>query len=159
MVHRQLPLDFNVVQTYLAEDFVVSGSNKMAYDTLLNWPDWHTNGLLIYGDKKVGKTHLAYIFRYHAKAVFIDQENLQDLNHFSRFIQKGTAFIIDNAHTWVPRYQTQLFHLCNMVKEKGAFLLWTATCPVQAWDLQLKDRFMRVLLRVVYSVFGSVKID
>ncbi len=145
MAPRQLPLDFNAVQTYFVEDFVVSESNKIAHDTILNWPNWPSNGFLVYGDKKVGKTHLAHIFRHRAKAVFVDQENLQQLDQFSRFIQKDSAFIIDDAHTFVPRYQTQLFHLCNMIKEKEGYVLWTADRPAQAWDVQLKDLTSRLL--------------
>lgn len=152
MANRQLPLDFNVVKTYFSKDFVVSQSNKEAYDTVMNWPKWPVHGLILYGDDKVGKTHLSHIFRHRAKAVFLQEENLQNLDQFSRFIYKGSAFILDDAPRFIDQYQTQLFHFCNILKEKEGYALWTANSPSRRWGIQLRDLSSRL------SVFPAIKI-
>ena len=153
MPQKQLLLDFIACKTYHSADFVVCESNQKAYSAISSWPAWPTYGLVIYGESKVGKTHLSHIFMRHAKGMFIQDEHLNDLEHFSRRITKGKAFIVDDAERLVKEHQTELFHFCNIVKERGSYVLFASSKPTSAWDISLKDLSSRL------SVFPQIKIE
>jgi chromosomal replication initiation ATPase DnaA len=144
MGHRQIPLTFAAYKTYNTKDFVVSSSNQEAYAYVKNWPQWTAKGLVVYGDSKVGKTHLSHVFRRISHAVFVQEENLEHLDQFSRFMHSGNAYIIDNVHTLLDTYQTELFHFCNLLKEYDAYSLWIGETHSSRWPIQLKDLSSRL---------------
>lgn len=153
MQNSQLPLNFIVRQDYRSEDFLQSKSNEMAFRALESWPNWTTYGLILCGENKVGKTHLAHIFCRKAKGLFLQKENLKNLDQFERFIQRGKPYILDEPGLLKEGDEQNLFHLCNLIKERGAFLLIIAEKSPSYWDVHLKDLESRL------SVFPTIQIQ
>lgn len=142
--HRQMSLAFASIKTYNSKDFVVGNSNREAYAYVQKWPNWIAKGLVVYGDAKVGKTHLAHVFRRVSHAVFLQEENLEHLDQFSRFMHSNSVYIIDNVHKLLEMYETQLFHFCNLLKEHDAYSLWIGEMHSSRWEIQLKDLSSRL---------------
>lgn len=144
MPHRQMSLAFASMKTYNSKDFVVGSSNQEAYAYVRSWPNWLAKGLIIYGDAKVGKTHLAHVFRRSSHAVFLQEENLEQLDQFSRFMHRNSVYIIDDVHNLLARYETQLFHFCNLLKEYDSYSLWIGEMHSARWEIELKDLSSRL---------------
>lgn len=153
MSHNQLPLSFGMRQNYFSEDFVRSPNNEKALDAVMSWPHWPSYGLSIYGDEKVGKTHLSYIFLRHSKGLFVTMENIRDVIGFEKFIYPDKAYILDNAEDMASCCPKELFHFCNIIKERNAYLLILSNKPPVNWGIKLKDLESRL------SVFPSIKVN
>jgi DnaA regulatory inactivator Hda len=149
----QLPLRFAVEQNYFPDDFLKSESNALALAAIEAWPNWPSYGLVIFGAAKVGKTHLAHIFEYKSKAVFLMKEKLESLEQFDPLIREGAAYILEDVCPWLQTYEHSLFHLCNLIKERGASLLITAELSPSLWQVSLADLKSRL------SLFPAVRVD
>jgi chromosomal replication initiation ATPase DnaA len=142
----QLPFHFEVTPTYLEEDFLKSSTNALAYEAIQAWPNWTSYGSVLFGPPKTGKTHLAHIFQKKSKGLFLEKDNLKDLDAFEPSILSGKGYILENVDSWAASFEPSLFHLCNLVKERKAFLLLTAETPPPLWKIQLADLHSRLSL-------------
>ncbi|MDR2901813.1 MAG: hypothetical protein LBU87_01720 [Lactobacillales bacterium] len=127
---RQLPLNLSYRPAFGREDFIVSPSNTEAVSWIDNYKKWPMHALVICGEKGSGKTHLASIFapdQIDAKALGEDFSDLPE-----RIVVENLEGLSD---------EKALFHLFNRVKEKGGYLLLTAsTMP----DFKLPDLKTRI---------------
>ena len=58
--NTQLPLNLKKKnKIYEKNDFLISSSNKEAFNLINKWPNWIGRKLILYGDKGIGKTNLA----------------------------------------------------------------------------------------------------
>jgi chromosomal replication initiation ATPase DnaA len=86
-----------------------------------------------------------------AKAVFLNAERLEVLEHDLE-VGEGQSFILDNAEAFLPRYQTALFHLFNLIQsKKGSLLLTTSTHP-KDWPVTLKDLSSRLATLPLFTL-------
>lgn len=111
---------FPSVADYSAENFLVSDSNKEAYDYVGSFP-WDSYALNIYGAKSCGKTYLAFIVNE---------------------ISSGTIEIIDEVESDLG--QEDLLHKLNVAKEEGRFVLLTSAKPVTEMGFTLPDLTSRL---------------
>ena len=138
----QLPLDLAFPPRYGAEDFLVDPSNADAHATLMRWPDWPDRVALLVGPEGSGKTHLAAIWAGRAAASRFAGAALGD----------AAPSEIAESHAWIDdadrigAAETILFHLLNLVRESGSFLLLTAEQPPDRWNLRLPDLLSRLRL-------------
>ena len=154
---KQTAFSFSAKKDMAKEDFMVSECNKTAFMMIESWPNWNSFGLIIYGPKGCGKTHLAHIFRdklcsetqkplnipfYDCKQ--ITMKNLERICNFS------DAIIIENLQKNVD--QEALFHLFNHFQEKGKYMLLTAEITPTRISFSLKDLQSRLCLLPVAEI-------
>ncbi len=125
------------------EDFLVSPSNGHAYAAIERWPDWSDRVLMLVGPEGSGKSHLAAIWAGRSGAAIVDAQEL-------------TPQIVANLATWdalviedVDRAgidEATLFHLLNLIRERGVFTLITASRLPSVWGLKTADLLSRLRL-------------
>ncbi len=139
---RQLALDLAPAPGFDREDFLVSGSNEQAYAMVEAWPGWPDPVLLLIGPPGSGKSHLGAIWAAQAgarplRAAALEESDLEAL--------AARPLLVEDLDRAGPA-QTHLFHLLNLVRERGAGLLLTARAPPEAWGLSLPDLVSRLRL-------------
>lgn len=140
---RQLTLDLPVEPRYAREDFLAAPANLDALRAIDAWPDWPGRMLLIVGPPGAGKTHLGAIWAERAGATRLTGESLADAE-LPR-LAAAKALLVDDADR-VGAAEAALFHLLNLARESGAFLLLTATSPPDLWGVQKADLLSRLRL-------------
>ena len=123
---RQIPLDLGHRTALGREDFLVAPCNQAAVGWIDRWPDWSAPALVLHGLPASGKTHLAAVWKDHTGARWIDASELS-LHDAAMLTAETGHLVIDHLDPWIgDRYaETTLFHLYNMMKERGTFLMIT----------------------------------
>ncbi len=116
---KQTLLNLETNRDYNKHDYIVSLCNVEAYKAIKGEVVWPNNQLLIIGDECSGKTHLANIWQERVGGVL-----LQDGEDFSKFINKTSAFILEDVES--IRTEEYLFHLINFTRNNSFSLLLTA---------------------------------
>jgi chromosomal replication initiation ATPase DnaA len=138
----QLPLAFEPWTRFRRDDFVAAPANAAALKAVEDWPAWPDRVALLLGPPGAGKSHLAAIWVERAGARALRETDLgrADLPALVR-----PAVVIDDVDAMAAR-ETALFHLLNIVREEGAFLLLTARTPPDRWGLRTADLLSRLRL-------------
>ena len=137
----QLPLPFVHEPKLGAEDFMPSASNAAALAAVSGWPAWADPVLLLIGPEGSGKSHLARIWASRAGAILLDRN---DFERDLREIAGAPAVLEDADRAGLP--EAKLFHLLNLVREAGSWLLITARQPPDGWGLETPDLVSRLRL-------------
>lgn len=153
-------------QTIRADDFIVSLCNVDAYNAVTNQKLWPNNRLLILGEARSGKTHIARIWSKKVAAqVFNEQfEQLYNDAHHSAVLAEDIDLLAS---------EDELFHLINYCSQEGIALLMTArSMPSSALrDLKSRlnathkilikapdDELLKILLYKYFST-NQIKVD
>ena len=138
---RQLTLDLPFAPGLGREDFFVSASNEKAYAMIERWPAWPDPVLILLGPAGSGKTHLGAIWAAMAGADIRPAASLAgaDIEALAR-----RPLLLENVEA--AGVETQLFHLLNLTRERGGFLVLTAKRPPDAWGLATADLLSRLRL-------------
>ncbi len=139
----QLVLDLPHAEGEDLTDFMPAGSNQAALDAVLGWPAWPGFACLLIGPAACGKSHLAKIWARRAGAVVLRGPELWEPAEPLRRTHAARACVVDDADAVAQ--EPQLFHLWNLMAERGGSLLLTARAPVPAWGLRLPDLRSRLL--------------
>ena len=134
-VPRQLALALDHTESYARDDFLPGPSNADALGLIDSWPDWPANAVALVGPEGSGKTHLATIWAATAGARVISAHALSETSLQSS-LATGALVIEDAAVTSDERV---LFHLINLAREEGAYLLFTARLVPSAWPVTIPD--------------------
>lgn len=138
---RQLPLDLALPPRFGREDFLASGSNAAALQTIDRWPDWPDGVLLLLGPEGAGKSHLGAIWAEAAGADIIEPGRIPEaLAHRS-----GGPKLLEDGDRLQGR-ESDLFHLLNAVRDERSFLLITARRAPDLWGLRTADVVSRLRL-------------
>ena len=143
----QIPLDLPHRAAMGAADFLVSACNRDAVALIDRWPDWPAPALVIHGEEGCGKTHLTHVWRAVSGAVAIEADRLTAEN-LPVLLGEAVACVVEDADRGFD--EEALFHLYNMLAERGGHLLLTARTPVARWGIQLPD--LRSRLSAAMSV-------
>jgi chromosomal replication initiation ATPase DnaA len=133
----QMPLGFAAPAAMGEADFVTTEGNREALAWLQRWPDWPSHGLVLYGPKGSGKTHLAHIWAQLADAEFLTAPT-QD---------KGPRVVLEDAERFMSdnAYEEVMFHLLNQLSGRGGHILITANRAPVLWPIKLPDLRSRLL--------------
>jgi chromosomal replication initiation ATPase DnaA len=140
---RQLPLNLPHDPSFAREDFLAAPANAEALRAIEAWPDWAGRMLLLVGPAGSGKSHLGAIWARAAEAATVEAESL--IEAMPADLARGKAILIENADR-IGAAEANLFHLVNLVRESGAFMLLTARSAPDGWGLKKPD--LRSRLRV-----------
>lgn len=139
----QLTLNLAPDPGFERENFFVSGSNEQAYAMIELWPSWPDSTLLILGPPGAGKSHLGAIWASLAKAGVRSATSLaaEDIEPLAA----AGPLLLDDADA-TGQSEARLFHLVNLMRERGATLVLTAKTPPDAWGLRTADLLSRLRL-------------
>ncbi len=149
MTLAQLTLDLPHRAALGAEDFIVSDCNLAAVKMIDSWPDWHGNVQLLIGPAASGKTHLARVFQALSGAQALQPSSL-DI-HAIDAMGGGTALVVEDADR-IAYDEKALFHLLNLARERGFFVLITGRNTASRLGYTLPDLVSRLKALPVVAI-------
>ncbi|MFN3659184.1 MAG: chromosomal replication initiator DnaA [Pseudolabrys sp.] len=138
---RQLVLALDHAVSYAREDFLAGPSNEAALALVERWPDWPNRVMALVGPQGSGKSHLAAIWAELSGARVLSARLLGETD-LPAALATGALVIEDLAADELD--ERALFHLLNLVREDGAFLLITARSAPAGFALALRDLASRL---------------
>jgi chromosomal replication initiation ATPase DnaA len=136
---RQLALALDHAESYAREDFLPGPCNEAALKLIESWPDWPARAVALIGHEGSGKSHLASIWAKTAGARVISGHALTQ-SGIPVALATG-ALVVEEAPSADER---ALFHLLNLAREEGAFLLLTARAAPSIWPVAIPDLASRL---------------
>jgi len=133
---RQLALALDHSESFAREDFLEGPPNKAALARIESFPDWPDRIMALVGPQGAGKSHLAAIWAEQAGARFVAGRAL-DAPSIPGVLATGAVVVEDLAAGSFD--ERALFHLLNMAREEGAFVLLTARTAPAAWTMSVPD--------------------
>jgi chromosomal replication initiation ATPase DnaA len=129
--------------TYSREDFVVSAGNREALAWIDRWPDWPAPALALSGPSGSGKTHLARIWAARTSATVLEGRALEgrSVPELTMLADAAPAIVLDPADGAPER---GLFHLYNLMRERGQYLMLVSETPPAHWRIALPDLASRL---------------
>ena len=146
---RQLPLDLPVEPSYSRDDFLVSPSNRLAFDMIERWPDWPDRVLVLVGPSGAGKSHLGAIWAERAGAAIVPATRLSELD--LQAVASQPMLLEDAQET--AGAEAAFFHLLNLVRASQGWLVLTAVSRPDFWGLKTADLLSRLRLAPVVEIF------
>jgi chromosomal replication initiation ATPase DnaA len=144
---RQLVLALGHAESFAREDFLAGPSNAAALALVERWPDWPARVMALVGPEGSGKSHLAAVWAETAGARVLAARLLGATDLPAAF-STGALVLEDLDPATLD--ERALFHLLNLAREEGAFVLMTARAPPAAFPVVLRDLASR--LRAVPAV-------
>lgn len=142
---RQIPLDLGHRVALGREDFLVAPCNADAVGWIDRWPEWPAPAFVLHGPAASGKTHLAAVWKDNAAAAWVDAALLaeRDANALAAL---ADHLAIDHLDPWIGdrAAETTLFHLYNIMKDRGTSLLVTMRAAPGQIDFVLADLSSRL---------------
>lgn len=144
---RQLVLALDHAVSFAREDFLSGPSNAKALALIERWPDWPAPVMVLTGPQGSGKSHLAAIWAEAAGARMLSAKLLSDTDLPAAFATG--ALVVEDLEA-VGLDERALFHLINMAREEGAYVLLTARTAPAGFPVSIRDLASR--LRALPSV-------
>ncbi len=136
---RQLTLDLDHAESYARDDFLGGPSNAAALTLIDSWPDWPNCIVALIGPEGSGKSHLASIWAEQAGARSVAARALREV---PAALATGALVVEDAAAAEFD--ETAMFHLLNLAREEGAYVLLTARTAPAAWTIRTPDLASRL---------------
>jgi chromosomal replication initiation ATPase DnaA len=140
-IPRQLPLALGFSERFGREDFLAGPPNASALALIERWPDWPAPAVALVGPEGSGKSHLAAIWARTAGARSIASHAIE-VAGLPIALATGALVIEDLRQDACD--DAALFHLLNLAREQGDYLLITARTPPSGWTLRLRDLASRL---------------
>jgi chromosomal replication initiation ATPase DnaA len=126
------------------DDFLEGDANAEALSLIDCWPDWPNRVMLLAGPEGAGKSHLASIWAEQAGARSTMAHALAAATVPGAL---ATGAVVVEDLTPDSFDERALFHLLNLAREDGAYVLITARIVPVAMEIGLRD--LRSRLRAV----------
>ncbi|KAF0226913.1 MAG: chromosomal replication initiator [Beijerinckiaceae bacterium] len=154
------------------EDFLVGRANDAAFAYIERWPRWLAPAVVIAGPEGSGKTHLAAIFAAKVKSSQMGTGWRQDFttkqedgeaqsaspahatllrgDHLDPAavpgLSRAKALVLEDCDRFPPD-EVALFHLINLARETGLFIVMTARTAPDGWGIRTPDLLSRLRLQ------------
>ena len=138
---RQLVLALDHATSFAREDFLTGPSNAAALELIERWPDWPARVMALVGPEGSGKTHLASIWAETAGARVMAAKLLGEIAP-PQALATGALALEDLGNDGLD--ERALFHLLNLAREEGAFLLITARAAPAGFTVTTRDLASRL---------------
>ena len=142
---RQLAFTLPHAESFTRDDFLEGPANIAGLALVDSWPDWPNRVMFLIGPEGSGKSHLAAIWAELSGARSTSAHTLT-ATEVPAALATGALVIEDLKSTDID--ERALFHLLNLAREDGAFVLITARAPPA--EVELRD--LRSRLRAVPTV-------
>jgi chromosomal replication initiation ATPase DnaA len=142
---RQLAFALPHAESLTRDNFLEGPANAEAVALIDSWPDWPNRVMLLVGPEGSGKSHLASIWAEQSGARSTSAHVLTPAE-VPGALATGALVIEDLKPDRVD--ERALFHLLNLAREDGAFVLMTARMPPT--EVELRD--LRSRLRAIPTV-------
>lgn len=139
MSESQLALDLGHRPALGRDDFLVAPCNAEAVAWLERWPDWPAHALALFGPPGSGKSHLLAAFALHHgedKVASVAAPAL-DVAMVPGLLARAQVVMVDDLDRLGD--ETALFHLWNLAKETGRWLLLAGRAAPARLKLALPD--------------------
>lgn len=138
---RQLVLALDHAVSFAREDFLSGPSNAAALDLVERWPDWPNPVMALVGPEGSGKSHLAAIWAEISGARVLSARRLGETD-LPAALATGALVLEDVSPDDLD--ERALFHLFNLAREDGAYLLLTARSAPSGFTLSIRDLMSRL---------------
>ncbi|MCC6888836.1 MAG: chromosomal replication initiator DnaA [Hyphomicrobiales bacterium] len=138
---RQLSLDLDHAESFARDDFLDGPPNKAALALIDSWPDWPSRIVALVGAEGSGKSHLAAIWAAQSGARSIGARALRKAD-VPAALATGALVVEDAAASGFD--EAAMFHLLNLAREEGAFVLLTARTSPATWAVRIPDLASRL---------------
>src|ERR1700742_2585364 len=142
---RQLAFALPHAESLTRDNFLEGPANAAGLALVDSWPDWPNRVMFLAGPEGSGKSHLAAIWAEESGARSTSAHTLTSAE-VPGALATGALVIEDLKSADVD--ERALFHLLNLAREDGAFVLMTARAPPT--EVELRD--LRSRLRAVPTV-------
>lgn len=141
----QIPLDLGYRQAFGRGDFHIGASNRDAVAWIDRWPRWPAPALILHGPAASGKSHLAAVWAQLANAQFVRPEALS-VSSAQDLCANTSALVIDGLDPWLGDLasETCLFHVYNILKERGGHVMITMRMAAAQGDFIVPDLASRL---------------
>ena len=140
----QLVLPLGGAPRFGREDFLVGRANDAAFAYIERWPRWLASAAVLVGPEGSGKSHLAAVFAAASNATLLRGDHLD--RDAVPFLAKGKALVLEDCDRFPPD-EVALFHLINLARETGLFIVLTARLAPDLWGLKTPDLLSRLRLQ------------
>lgn len=152
---QQIAFKFSPHTYFGREDYMISSCNFEAVQTIENWPDWSFFAVCLYGPTGCGKTHLSQIFsdivsintNFPYKIPYIKAKNIQ-LETPHTLFARHKCLIVEDLSADIN--QEALFHLYNLYRNEGGYILFTSEQAPARIDISLPD--LRSRLNIIPAI-------
>lgn len=141
--YGQLPLPLGATPRYGREDFLVGKPNEAAFAYVERWPRWLAPAAIVSGPEGSGKSHLAAIFARMSDARTLRADHL--IMDEVPEVAQSPALVLEDCDRFPPD-EVALFHLLNLARETGHFVVMTARVPPDRWGIRTPDLLSRLRL-------------
>jgi chromosomal replication initiation ATPase DnaA len=144
---RQLAFALPHAESLSRDNFLEGPANAAGLALVDSWPDWPNRVMLLVGAEGSGKSHLAAIWAEEAGARATSAQALTAAA-VPGALATGALVVEDLRPSEFD--ERALFHLLNLAREDGAFVLITAREAPSALPIELRD--LRSRLRAAPTV-------
>ena len=144
---RQLAFALPHAESLSRDNFLEGPANAAGLALVDSWPDWPNRVMLLVGPEGSGKSHLAAIWAEEAGARATSAQALTAAA-VPGALATGALVVEDLKPSEFD--ERALFHLLNLAREDGAFVLITARVAPSALPIELRD--LRSRLRAAPTV-------
>jgi chromosomal replication initiation ATPase DnaA len=144
---RQLAFALPHAESLSRDNFLEGPANAAGLGLVDSWPDWPNRVMLLVGPEGSGKSHLAAIWADEAGARATSAQALTAAA-VPGALATGALVVEDLKPSEFD--ERALFHLLNLAREDGAFVLITSRIAPSALPVELRD--LRSRLRAVPTV-------
>jgi chromosomal replication initiation ATPase DnaA len=144
---RQLAFALPHAESLTRDSFLEGPANAAGLALIDSWPEWPNRIMLLVGPEGSGKSHLAAIWAEQAGARSTTAHSLTAAA-VPGALATGALVVEDLRSSDFD--DRALFHLMNLAREDGAFVLVTAREPPSAFQIELRD--LRSRLRAIPAV-------
>ena len=146
---RQLALALPHAESLTRDNFLEGPCNAQALALVDSWPDWPNKMMMLAGPEGGGKSHLAAIWAEDAGARSISAHLLATEN-VPGALATGALVVDDLDPSTFDAHA--LFHLMNLAREDGAYVLMTSRAAPSSFAVDLRDLRSRLRAIPVVSV-------